>query len=122
MSINVVMLSGNLTRDAEIRQTKNGIAVVAYGIAVNDRRKNPLTDEWEDYPNYINVTMFGNYGRSIADRLTKGTKVALHGSLRWSQWDKDGQKRSKLEVIADEVEFFSQAPKAETLFDDDCPF
>ena len=111
VGINVVALSGNLTRDAEIRQAKSGNTVVSFGIAVNDRRKNLISGEWEDYHNFFDVTMFGNYGRSIADRLTKGSKVALNGQLRYTQWEKDGQRRSKVEVIADQVDFLTKAKK-----------
>ena len=122
VSMNIVALVGNLTRDAEVRQTKSGTAVTSFGIAVNTRHKNIMSGEWEDYPNFFDVTMFGKYGQAISDRLTCGSKVALNGSLRYSSWEKDGQKRSKVEVVADNVEFLSSVAKAETLFDDDCPF
>lgn len=104
MSINRVIISGNLTRDPEIRQTASGSAVMQLGIAVNDRRKNQQTGEWEDYPNFIDCTMFGNRAEAICQYLEKGSKVAIEGKLRWSQWEKDGQKRSKIEVIIDEIE------------------
>lgn len=107
MSINRVIISGNLTRDPELRQTQSGMAVLSFGVAVNDRRKNPQTGEWEDYPNFVDCTMFGARANSLANYLTKGTKVAIEGKLRWSQWERDGQKRSKLEVIVDELEFMS---------------
>ena len=76
-------------------------------MAVNDRRKNPTTGEWEDYPNYIDCTMFGTRAQSISQYLSKGSKVAIEGKLRWSQWERDGQKRSKIEVVVDEREFLS---------------
>ena len=107
MSINRVMISGNLTRDAEIRSTQSGMAILGFGVAVNDRRKNQQTGEWEDYPNFVDCTMFGTRGEKLQPYLTKGTKVAIEGKLRWSQWERDGQKRSKLEVIVDELEFMS---------------
>lgn len=107
MSINRVTISGNLTRDPELRQTQSGMAVLSFGVAVNDRRKNPSTGEWEDYPNFVDCTMFGARANSLAQYLTKGTKVAIEGKLRWSQWERDGQKRSKLEVIVDELEFMT---------------
>ena len=66
-----------------------------------------VTGEWEDYPNFVDCTMFGNRARSLHQYLSKGTKVAIEGKLRWSQWERDGQKRSKLEVIVDELEFMS---------------
>lgn len=107
MSINRVIISGNLTRDPELRSTQSGMAVLSFGVAVNDRRKNPSTGEWEDYPNFVDCTMFGARANSLSQYLTKGTKVSIEGKLRWSQWERDGQKRSKLEVIVDELEFMS---------------
>ena len=107
MSINRVIISGNLTRDPELRSTQSGMAVLSFGVAVNDRRKNPTTGEWEDYPNFVDCTMFGARANSLSQYLSKGTKVSIEGKLRWSQWERDGQKRSKLEVIVDEIEFMS---------------
>ena len=107
MSINRVIISGNLTRDPELRQTQSGMPVLSMGVAVNDRRKNPQTGEWEDYPNFIDCTMFGARAQSLSSYLSKGTKVSIEGKLRWSQWERDGQKRSKIEVIVDELEFMS---------------
>ena len=107
MSINRVIISGNLTRDPELRSTASGLPVLGFGVAVNDRRKNQQTGEWEDYPNFIDCTMFGARAESLSRYLGKGTKVAIEGKLRWSQWERDGQKRSKIEVIVDELEFMS---------------
>ncbi|MGI6590062.1 MAG: single-stranded DNA-binding protein [Eggerthellaceae bacterium] len=107
MSINRVIISGNLTRDPELRHTTSGTAVLAIGVAVNDRRRNNQTGEWEDYPNFVDCTMFGTRAEAISRYLSKGSKVAIEGKLRWSQWERDGQKRSKLEVIIDEIEFMS---------------
>ena len=107
MSINRVIISGNLTRDPEIRTTAGGMAIMSFGVAVNDRRKNQQSGEWEDYPNFIDCTMFGNRAESVSRYLSKGSKVAIEGKLRWSQWEKDGQKRSKIDVIVDEIEFMS---------------
>ncbi len=107
MSINRVIISGNLTRDPELRSTASGMPVLGFGVAVNDRRKNQQTGEWEDYPNFIDCTMFGARAESLSRYLTKGTKVSIEGKLRWSQWERDGQKRSKIEVIVDELEFMS---------------
>ena len=107
MSINRVVISGNLTRDSELRSTSSGMSVLGLGVAVNDRRRNQQTGEWEDYPNYIDCTMFGARADSLHRYLVKGTKVTIEGKLRWSQWERDGQKRSKIEVIVDEIEFMS---------------
>ena len=81
---------------------------MSFGVAVNRTVVvTPQTNEWEDYPNFVDCTMFGNRARSLHQYLSKGTKVAIEGKLRWSQWERDGQKRSKLEVIVDELEFMS---------------
>ena len=108
MSINRVNISGNLTRDPELRATQGGMQVLGFGVAVNDRRKNPSTGQWEDYPNFVDCTMFGNRAESMSRILRKGMKVAIEGKLRYSSWEKDGQRRSKLEVIVDEIELMSQ--------------
>ena len=111
MSINRVIVSGNLTRDPELRSTASGLPVLNFGVAVNDRRKNQQTGEWEDYPNFIDCTMFGARAESLSRFLNKGTKVSIEGKLRWSQWEREGQKRSKIEVIVDELEFMSSRGK-----------
>lgn len=142
MSINRVCISGNLTRDPDVRSTQSGMCVMGLGVAVNDRRKNPQTGEWEDYPNFVDCTMFGARAQSLSNYLSKGTKVSVEGKLRWSQWERDGQKRSKIEVIVDELEFMSSrqegqpecgagprdaagtwdAPAAPSLYDEEIPF
>lgn len=113
MSINRVSLTGNLTRDPDLRSTASGMPVLGFGIAVNDRRKNQQTGEWEDYANFIDCTMFGTRAQAVSKYLSKGSKVAIEGKLRWSQWERDGQKRSKIEVIVDEVEFMSARNNAQ---------
>ncbi len=107
MSINRVIISGNLTRDPELRVTAGGVSVLGFGVAVNDRRKNAQSGEWEDYPNFIDCTVFGARADSLVQYLSKGSKVTIEGKLRWSQWERDGQKRSKIEVIVDDIEFMS---------------
>ena len=108
MSINRVSISGNLTRDPELRTTQGGMAVMGFGVAVNDRRKNQQTGEWEDVPNFVDCTMFGTRAQSVMRFLSKGSKVAIDGKLRYSSWEKDGQRHSKLEVIVDDIEFLSR--------------
>lgn len=108
MSINRVNISGNLTRDPELRMTAGGTQVLSFGVAVNDRRRNPQSGEWEDYPNFVDCTMFGARAEAVGRYLTKGSKVAIEGKLRYSSWERDGQRRSKLEVIVDEIEFMSR--------------
>lgn len=126
MSINRVNISGNLTRDPELRATTGGTQVLSFGMAVNDRRKNQQTGEWEDYPNFVDCTMFGSRAEKISRYLTKGCKVAVEGKMRYSQWERDGQKRSKLEVIVEEIEFMSRQQAAEPApsdaYDEDIPF
>lgn len=126
MSINVVNISGNLTRDSEIRRTQGGTAILSFCVAVNDRRKNQQTGEWEDYPNFVDCTMFGTRSEKLAGMLTKGTKVCILGKLRYMSWEKDGQKRSKIEVIVDDIELMirrdtASAPVPEDI-DEDIPF
>lgn len=123
MSINRCNISGNLTRDPEMRALRNGTQVLSFGVAVNDRRKNPQTGDWEDYPNFIDCTMFGSRAEAVSRFLAKGNKVAIEGKLRYSSWEKDGQRRSKLEVIVDEIELMSQRQQAPAdVYDEDCPF
>ena len=106
MSINRVMISGNLTRDAELRTTPSGTS--NFGIAVNDRRRNQ-NGEWEDYANFVDCTMFGRRAEALQNYLKKGLKVAIEGRLHYSTWEdrNTGQRRSKLDVTVDELEFMS---------------
>lgn len=108
MSINKCMISGNLGSDPELRMTSGGTAVLSFTVAVNDRVKNRNTNEWDDYTNWVSCTMFGARAEKIAPYLSKGAKVAIDGKLRYSSWERDGQKRSKLEVIVEEIEFLSR--------------
>lgn len=109
MSINRVNISGNLTRDPELRSLPSGTQVLSFGVAVNDRVRNQTTGNWEDRPNYVDCVVFGNRAEPLNRFLSKGSKVAIEGKLRWSQWqDKQtGSNRSKLEVVVDQVEFLS---------------
>lgn len=135
MSINRVSISGNLTRDPETRRTASGMAVMSFGVAVNDRAKNQKTGKWEDRPNFVDCTMFGTRAEAVSRYLSKGSKVCIEGKLRWSQWERDGQRHSKLEVIVDEIEFMSrredgaQTPAPRTIpapvpdvYEEDIPF
>ncbi len=110
MSINRVNITGNLTRDPELRATAGGTQMLTFGVAVNDRRKNPQTGEWEDVPNFVDCIVFGQRAEAVSRFITKGSKVAIEGKLRYSSWEtKEGQRRSKLEVIVDEIEFMSRS-------------
>lgn len=103
MSINNVSIAGNLTREPELRSTASGTPVLSFGIAVNDRRKN-ASGQWEDVPNFFECVTFGNRATALSDILAKGMKVAVAGKLHYSSWEKDGQKHSKVDIIANEVE------------------
>ena len=107
MSINKVIISGNLTRDPELRNGANGMNVLVFGIAANERRRDPSTGDWKDYPNFFDCTVFGNRADGLSRVLTKGMKVVLVGRLHYSTWEKDGAKRSKVEIYVDEVDFMS---------------
>ena len=108
MSINRVEISGNLTRDAELRGAQGNVCALV--VAVNDRRKNPQTEEWEDVPNFVDCIIFGSRAEKLQPYLTKGSKVAIAGKLRYSTWEDQasGQQRSRLEVVVDDIEFMSR--------------
>ena len=105
MSINTVTISGNLTTDARLNSS-NDSNVLSFSVAVNDRVKRG--DRWEDRPNFVVCTMFGNRAKALAQYLLKGTAVCVSGRLHWSSWEKDGVRRQKLEVYADEITFYSK--------------
>jgi single-strand DNA-binding protein len=124
--MNNVALSGNLTRDPELRATPSGMVVLNMGIAVNERKKSSSGD-WEDVPNYFDLVMFGKRAESVSKLLAKGTKVAVSGRLHWSSWKtKEGQKRSKVDVYVDDIEIFSSKKTsdetADYIYDEDVPF
>ena len=95
MSINRVVLTGNLTRDPEIAATGNGVTVCRLGLAVNGRRKNNSTGEWEEKPNYFRITVWGAQGENCIQYLKKGRAVGNRRTAEWREWEaQDGQKRS----------------------------
>lgn len=104
MSINKVIVSGNLTRDAELKSLPSGTDVLEFGIAVNERRKNNQTGEWEDSPNFFDCSLFGKRAEGLSRYMVKGRKVALEGKLQWRQWERDGEKRSKVSIVVNEVD------------------
>jgi len=106
--MNTCTLSGRLTRDGELRNTQGGMTILSLGLAVDERKRNPQTGEWESSPMFFDLVVFGNRANAIAQYLTKGTLVSVQGHLRQSSWEKDGQRRSKVEVIVDEIEFMSR--------------
>jgi single-strand DNA-binding protein len=103
-NINSVVITGNLTRDPELRQTGGGTSVCGMRVAVNSRRKEG--DQWVDKPNYFDVTVWGAQGENCATYLSKGRPVAVQGRLDWREWqDREGNKRQSIEIIADTVQF-----------------
>jgi len=105
VNINRVVLTGNLTRDPELGAA-GSLSICKLGIAVNTRRKNSDTGNWEEKPNFFRVTVFGRQAESCAQYLKKGRPVAIDGRLEWSQWEtKEGQKRESIDIIADTVQF-----------------
>src|SRR3954453_325743 len=106
-NINRVVLTGNLTRDPELRSPPGGMSVCSLRIASNTRREDNSTGEWVDKPNYFDVTVWGAQGENCAQYLPKGRPVAIDGRLEWREWDdKDtGKKRQSVDIIADSVQF-----------------
>jgi single-strand DNA-binding protein len=146
-NINRVILTGNLTRDPELRNTPSGTSVCSLRVAVNTRRKD-ASGNWTDKPNYFDVTVWGAQGENCAQYLSKGRPVAVDGRLEWREWqDQQGNKRQSVDIIADSVQFlgsreggenggrftpqsdvpadtgdFEPAPAAAGASDDDIPF
>jgi len=146
-NINRVVMTGNLTRDPELRTTPSGTSVCSLRIASNTSRKD-ASGEWVDKPNYFDVTVWGAQGENCAQYLQKGRPVAIDGRLEWREWeDQNGNKRQSVDIIADSVQFlgsrdsgdnggrftpqsdvpadtadFNQAPAASAAADDDIPF
>lgn len=105
--MNMVGLTGNLTRDPEMRTTPGGTEVLSFGVAWNDRKRNAQTGEWEDVPGFIDCVLFGSRANFLSTALHKGSKVAISGKLKYSSWERDGVKRSKIEIIAEDVTFMT---------------
>lgn len=104
-NINRVVLTGNLTKDPELRSLQSGTQLCKMRIAVNSRRKDS-SGEWVDKPNYFDVTVWGNQGENCATYLSKGRPVAIDGRLDWHEWETDdGGKRQAIEIIAESVQF-----------------
>jgi single-strand DNA-binding protein len=100
--LNHVILIGRLTRDAELRYTASGQAVCKFSIAVNRRRKNG--DQWEDEANFFDIVLWGRQGESLNQYLVKGKMIGVEGELRQDRWQQDGQNRSKVEIVANNIQ------------------
>lgn len=109
MSINRLVISGNLTKDPELRSTSDGTAVASLRIASNERRK--VAGQWQDVPGYYSVTVFGSQAEACEKWLEKGSPLIVDGSLRWSEWSPDdgSSKRERVEIIASVVQFLPRA-------------
>jgi single-strand DNA-binding protein len=104
-NINRVIITGNLTRDPELRSLPSGTSVCSLRVAVNTRRKD-ASGEWVDKPNYFSVTVWGAQGDNCARYLSKGRPVAIDGRLEWREWEtKEGAKRESIDIVADSVQF-----------------
>lgn len=102
-SFNRVILMGNLTRDVELKYLQSGTAVTEVGLAVNDRRKDAKTGQWVDETTFVDVTMWGRTAEIAGEYLSKGSSVLIEGRLKLDQWETDGQKRSKLRVVCENL-------------------
>jgi len=113
-NINRVVMTGNLTRDPELRSTPSGTSVCSLRLACNTRRKD-ASGEWVDKPNYFDITVWGAQGENCATYLSKGRPVAVDGRLEWREWeDKEtGAKRQATDIIADSVQFLGSRDSAE---------
>ena len=101
---NTVELIGNITRDPELRFTPSGAAVANFGLAVNRRWRNQQTNEWEEQVSFFDIVCWRELAENVAESLTKGSRIMVSGRLDQRSWETDnGEKRSKVEVVADEV-------------------
>ena len=116
-TINSVAISGNLGRDAELKTTRNGKPVVSFDLAVTSARKDG--DGWATKANWVPVTWWGDEAADKAPLLVKGRGLVIHGRLNMNEWEQDGQRRRKLEVVAESVIL---AEKKDDLYDADIPF
>lgn len=135
MNLNAVVITGNLTKDVELRTTQSGHSVATLRVAVNEREKQG--EEWGERANYFDVTVWGKQAESAANYLSKGSPVAVQGRLRHERWQKEGSERSKVVIVAytiqflpskksggsgDGSEYAEEAPDAPSPDDTDIPF
>jgi single-strand DNA-binding protein len=111
--INRVTIVGRLTRDPELQYLQSGTAVLRLGVAVNGRQKD-AAGNWVDKPNFFDVKVFGAQAEMLNNHLAKGRRVGVDGRLDWSSWEApDGSKRSKVEIVAQSVQFLDSRGDAE---------
>ncbi|MBD3306561.1 single-stranded DNA-binding protein [candidate division KSB3 bacterium] len=127
--MNTVNLIGNLTRDVELKHTNTGTAIGSLSLAVNEKFKKG--DEWQERASFIDCTLFGRRAEGLAPYLVKGTKIGITGKLRQDRWqNQEGQNRSKINVLVDDVDLLSENGKGKlkredtdsSSFEDDIPF
>lgn len=131
--INKVVIAGRLTREAELSYTQNGTAICKISMAVN--RSVKKNDQWSDEANFFDATIWGKRGESVSKYLEKGKQIVVEGELRQERWETDGQKRSKVTIHVDNIQFFGSGerkvepeyspktdPKYNNGFEDDIPF
>lgn len=110
-SFNQVTLVGHVTRDIEVRYLQSGTAVCDMGLAINERVKRG--DEWIDEAVFVDVTLFGKQAEVAGQYLSKGSPILIAGRLKYETWEKDGQKRSKLKVVAEKLQMLGVKPRNE---------
>ncbi len=133
VTFNRVILAGNLVRDPEIRYLPSGTPVTSFAVAVNSRYKQ--NNEIKEEVSYFDIVVFGKQGENCAEYLSKGRPVLVEGRLRQRRWESDGVKKSKIEVVADGVQFLGSprggggaeaqgqpGPQAPAAPDEDIPF
>ena len=108
-SVNIVLLLGNLTSDPKLTNLQSGATKCDFGLAVNESYKNKDTGEWINNPHFFNVVTWAKMAELCAEHLHKGSLVHVEGSLNYSSWEKDGQKRSSIEVKGNRVQFLDKA-------------
>lgn len=121
-SLNKVVLIGSLTRDPELKFTPSGAALCKFGLAMN--RKYKQGDDWKEEVTFVDITVWGKQGENCDEYLSKGSQAAIDGRLSYSTWEtNDGQRRSKIDVVADKVVFLGSAGggKGERSHEDDLP-
>ncbi len=102
MADNTVTLVGNVTRDPELRFTNSGLATATFGLAVNRRKQTPQ-GEWEEQTSFFNVVCWREMAENVSASLAKGSRILVTGRLEQRSWEQNGEKRSTVEVIADEI-------------------
>ena len=103
MADNFVSITGNVTRDPELKHVGNGSAVTEFSLAVNRRWQNRTTQEWEESVGFFDVTVWGDMAENVAESVRRGARVVVTGRLDYRTWEQDGAKRSAVQIVADEV-------------------